>query len=341
MKPPGVANVTLLLIIKIVGLIVGAVATIDRARDVSKTARDKQRLILFATLGFGVALVAELVDASQNRKRAFEAIDRNNALLAEVQRTLHPLFPLNVNVDFRASLSEDATRVFGTQLEKKYQREPDANPRIAWLYPEEPDFPTCKKDPVAFQIVSAYLSSVFRLYSRQRSKRGEFQKADIEFSVIPEFHNVPSGKGVIIGSDEARRRRVRDREYIFSPGHGLYIHHPFQKIDFVDTKNTTEMMSADDLMGATLEIAIQPIDPSENDCKPVIPAQTGWISLANVGITLPGWRRLVIDHQRFTLVAPSKDSEDWIRYRFVIPESKSEFEKLIREEPIWVTAERQ
>ena len=33
---------------------------------------------------------------------AIESKNRNNALLAEVERTLHPLFPLSVDVRFRA-----------------------------------------------------------------------------------------------------------------------------------------------------------------------------------------------------------------------------------------------
>jgi hypothetical protein len=141
--------------------------------------------------------------------------------------------------------------------------------------------------------------------------------------------------------DEVVRRRVADRDYLFSPDWGLYVRDSDggRKIDFVDSKNTTDMVSADDLPGATLEIATQPIDPSDDYCQPVIRAETEWITFAGASITLPGWRHLSIDRQMFNPIG--KDQDDWTRYRFVFPEKKSQFAELVRDEPPWTTASRQ
>lgn len=231
---------TPLLSIKILGLIVGALASVVAIRKDSNAIGAKRLATLLAVLGFGVAVVAELVDASQKQQAAIETTNKNNALLAEVQRTLHPLFPLSVDVRFRASLSGDATRAFRTALEQKYQREHPQNPDIpiVWLDPEESDFPTCKKDPVALQIVSAKLGSMVRLYSRQRTKDGRFEQADVEFCPCPELRDIPSGKTLIVMTNEARRRMVTNRDYLFSPDQGLYMRDGGRKIDFVDSKNT-------------------------------------------------------------------------------------------------------
>jgi len=329
-----------LLIVKIVGLIVGVIATIGRARKDSKVDGEKRWAMRLAVLGFGVAVIAELVDTSVKQRAAENATNRNNALLAEVQRSLHPLFPLSVDVRFRAPLRSEQTKAFRSALEKEYQHQrlEDPNSRIIWLHTEEPYFPSPKKDPVAFQIVAAELGATVSIYSRQHTRDGQFEQPDIEFSPCPICRYVKPRQLVI--DDKAHRQRLEDRTSLFSPDQGLYMSDGAIKIDFVDAKSSTEMVSVDDLMGATLEITPQPLDPPDEDCKPATCAQPSEISFAGIAIILPGWRQLVIDHQKFTPVPPSKEWPDLPRYRFVIPEQKDQFDKLIRDERIWKAAEQ-
>jgi hypothetical protein len=254
-------------------------------------------------------------------------------LLAEVQRSLHPLFPLSAEVAFRAPLTAEETRGFRTTLERLYQLEHPQNPDIPIVYfhPDDSIFPTCAKDSVAVQIVSANLSSEMRLYSRQRTKDGRFDQADVEFCPCPERQDSPPDRPSAIMVDDARRRKINKREYEFSLTHGLYMSDGGRKIEFAEAQSTTDMVSVDDLFGATLEVAIQPIDPSDDYCRPIISAQTEWVTLDSAAITLPGQRRVVIDRDKFTRIGPSKDG--WIRYRFIIPQNKVEFENLINNRP--------
>lgn len=337
-----------LVVLKIVGLIVGAVASVLAARQDPKAVGKRRGAIIVIGLGFGVAVVTELVDTSQKQNAAREAMERNNAVLAEVQRTLHPLFPLSINVRWRAALTNDATRAFRTQLEQIYKRDARRIGDVVALYPSDPEFPTCKNDPVGFEIVSAVLSSEVRFYSRQRTKEARFQEADVRFSPSIQ-RDFPSeigdaGKAALRMPGDFQRRIIeeRGRDYLFSLDHGLFMSDGYQKIVFVDSKNTTDMVSVDDLLGATLEIVTEPLRP-EDKCPSGIPAQSEWITFAGIAIILPGWRQLVIDHQMFTVSAPPKDSKDWSnspRYRFKVPEQKSEFEKLIKDERIEVAAAR-
>ena len=125
---------------------------------------------------------------------------------------------------------------------------------------------------------------------------------------------------------------VDSRDYTFGLDRGLHMSDGGRKIDFVESKNTAETVSVDDLLGSTLEVATQPIDPSDDYCQPVISRDTEWITFAGLAVTLPGWRQMFIDRSRFTSVDPSKEWNEWVRYRFTIPEDKQEFERLLRDE---------
>jgi hypothetical protein len=330
---------TWLTAIKIVGVIIGGVSSLRVASKPSNATKEKRLATILAVLGLGVAVSAELVDNSQKQLAAIEATNRNNALLAEVQRTLHPLFPLRIDVRFLAPLSGDKMQAFRSTLVRKYQRELKENPQppVAWLHPEDPEFPQSKKDPVAFEIALADLDSIVRLYSSQQTKRGRLDKADVEFCPCPVSHAFPNQ---VLDNSVVTRWRSRNRVYVFNPEHGLYMSDGDQKIDFVDSKNTTELVSADDLLGATLEIETVPIEPDPDDSPEAIRTRNDGIKFAGVSIVLPGWRRLAIDRQMFTIISPPPSSPESTIYRFVIPGGKAEFDRLIRDEPIWVTAGR-
>jgi hypothetical protein len=282
---------------------------------------------------------AEIIDTSQKQLAAIEATNRNNALLTEVQRTLHPLFPLRIDVRFLAPLSGDKMQAFRSALVRKYRRELQESPKtsVVWLHPEDPEFPYQTKDPVAFEIALADLGSMVRLYSSQQTKSGRLEKADVEFCPCRISRAFPNQ---VLDNRVVTRWTSRNREYLFNPDHGLYMSDGDQKIDFVDSKDTTEVVSADDLLGATLEIETVPIEPDPDDSPEAIRARNEWIRFAGVSIVLPGWRRLVINPQMFTIISPSPSSPESTIYRFVIPGSKAEFESMIRDEPIWVAAGR-
>ena len=332
---------TALLIIKIVGLIVGAVASAVAARQDAKASGKKRNAVILIVVGFSVAVAAELVDASQKQKNALDATRRNNELLAEVQRTLHPLYPLGVNLRWRAVLTN--APAFRTQLEQIYKRQNPGSADVVYLYSSDSEFPSCGKDPIGFAIVSAALASTVQLYSRQRTKAGRFEEADVKFSPsvkrdFPETRGF--GKGTVAAGGDLQRHRIESRDYLFSRANGLLMSDGYQKIDFVDGKNTTDVVSVDDLPGATLEVATESIDPSDDPCQSTAPAGSESITFAGIAIILPGWRQLVIDPQMFTSIGPTKDWPDWSRYRFTFPEQKSEFEKLIKDERLEVVAGR-
>jgi len=74
-KAGGAVNT--LLIIKILGLIVGAIAAVRGKRGDPNSPREKRLTVAFVMLGFGAAVVAELVSASQSQTAA--ALDKREA----------------------------------------------------------------------------------------------------------------------------------------------------------------------------------------------------------------------------------------------------------------------
>ena len=241
-----------ILVVKFLGLVVGVIGSLSNVWKDSDDGRNKRRATLLTVLGFGVALTAELVDASEKQKAAIESTKRNNELLAEVERTLRPLFPLSVDVGFRAPLADNATHALRSALERKYQREHDRDRRtsITWLHPEEPEFPSAKNDPEAFEIVAAALSSRLRLFSNQRTKAGALDRPDIEFFPDPLYRDDRFKHVALISGQEVLRIRLAERDYLFTPDLGLYMSDRDVKVDFVDSRSTTDLVSVDDLLGA-------------------------------------------------------------------------------------------
>ena len=96
-----------LMIIKVVGVLIGGLAALQEMTKQKEGGKERsRRAILLLVLGLGSAVAAEVVDLTIKRKADEQTLQRNSDLLAQVQRSLHPLFPLTVHVFFNSLLTE-------------------------------------------------------------------------------------------------------------------------------------------------------------------------------------------------------------------------------------------
>lgn len=322
---------TILLAVKILGLVIGVVASV-RQLSRKKTGAPEERkgiALLLVLLGFGTAIVAELIDASNRERSAQEALKRNNELLAEVQRTLHPLFPLYVDVAFTAPLTGAPMSALRSRLEAKFKDEQSRDPKVpfVWLHPPgEPLFPRCESEPLAHNVLNAELSSAIKLYGREKTKAQLFDDPDIKFCPCPQLRFYPGGV-MVSKSGELPDKWLEARDFAFNPATGLKIDDGSREINLSDVdKSSGEMVSVDDLIGATLEVEVffEMGECGRNETAP----EKDTIRFTGMTIMLPGYRRLFIDRSKFTELSVSEKGG---RYRFSFPTTKDEFAKLLRE----------
>ena len=114
----------ILMIIKIVGILIGGLAALQElTKDKQEGKQPSRQAILLLVLGLGSAVAAEMVDITIKRKTDQQMLERNSELLSQVQRTLHPLFPLTLHVTFSTPLTEPHAQPLRHLLETRLAEE--------------------------------------------------------------------------------------------------------------------------------------------------------------------------------------------------------------------------
>lgn len=321
---------TALTIIKVLGILVGGLAALremTKEKDGGADKRSRLALLLFA-LGLSSAIAAEVVDLAIKRKSGEEALQRNNELLADVERTLHPLFPLTVHVTYNSSLTEPHAAPLRHLLETKLAEEK----RTAEAKGQDKDLlsvgirsgdtsPSQTDDPFGFGLVQADIGSWVRLYGKEKTAKSKFEQDDLNFCVCPFMHRESK-------LEEYSRVVLENRRILFDPKRGLDFDDGEVQVNFADANSHGAIASSDDLYGAMLELEVDatfgipiPVGMELNNF-------TDFFTLNGLELGLPGNQRIWIKGNRFSR-SVDKNQRQTVHYRFQLPSSRAEFEKLI------------
>ncbi len=260
-------------------------------------------------------------------KEGKKAVERNNQMMAEVERTIHPLFPLEIKVIYRAPLTDRTTRPFRQTLEGKLKtaklQKPDEdidllslNPKYASTYPSQ------NTEPLGYGLVTADLGAWIRFYTKGKTLNHNFKEDDADFCYCPLKTSKLVSAEDVDRTDELVKERFKNRQILFDPETGLRFDDGVDKIDLMGANAGGDFISSDDLYGATIQIEARPFIEVYRQYGRVA---NDLILLEGCFIKLPGNRAIWIKGDRFSA---TKD-KDQLLYRFTFPGSRQDFNKLL------------
>jgi len=257
-----------------------------------------------------------------------KAVVRNDQMLAQVERTIHPLFPLEIKLVYLAPLSDGVTMPFRqrlqAQLEAAKRKYPDRDVDYVSLKSQNPEFyPSRETDPLGYGLVTADLCAWIRFYTKHKTARRDFNNEDASFSYCPVGTSRPLVSDEEVDRElEITRERLKNRYISFDPKSGLRFDDGIDKIDLTTANADGDFISSDDLYGATIQIEARPFIEVYRKSSRVA---NDLILLAGCWIKLPGNRTLWIQGDRFS---KTKDKA-LLLYRFTFPASRQDFNKLL------------
>jgi len=325
-----------LVFVKLLGLGVAAVSGLVEIGRKSRSDRRAKIAIALVLAGFGTAAVAEIFDTVAKRRDSAQALERNTELLKEVQRNLHPLFPLFVNIRFRAPLDSDETseakRVFEVALAEARAADINNDVDLLDIHPAEPQpYATCAANPLGYAISASDLDAWVRFYSRSKTAARDFERDNTNFCPCPwlnpytELGTERAPERVRAASDEEDYTPawLPGREVLYDSDRGLELNDGDAFVSFDRANSDGYVVSVDDLPGSTLEIETRPF---LQQCEGVRDGgvRHDLISFSSVTLGLPGNRRAYLPADKFVR-APLRDE---LVYRYTFPTNAEEFERL-------------
>lgn len=274
-------------------------------------------------------IAGDLQDSLTLQKEEGEkAAVRNDQMLAQVERTIHPLFPLEMRLVYLAPLSDGVTMPFRqklqAQLEAAKRKYPDRDADYISLRSQNPEsYPSRETDPLGYGLVTADLCAVIRFYTKHKTARRDFENEDASFSYCPVGTSRPLISDEEVDREvEITRERLKNRRLSFDPDSGLRFDDGIDKIELATANAGGDFISSDDLYGATIQIEARPFIKVHRKYSRVA---NDMILLAGCWIKLPGNRTLWIQGNRFS----KTEAKNELLYRFTFPATRRDFNKLL------------
>ena len=234
-------------------------------------------------------------------QRAAKSAEQAQKIIKDLDRSLHPLFPLKVHATFLADLRPGIYAAYRERLIKAASAdEESAGPELAV---DSPLFPDKKRDEKAYNLLMAPPQmSVWFIQHPVAPEWYDKQEPDVNFVL----ENTAADPPLAVGQKAIARPKI-DKEYGFDKDGIVSIRFPAETIK-APSYSDGHMVSTLDLLGSRMAIHISP-----------------WFTLYSVSIELPGGLEMQFHEKDFQHIAGR--SEGLLIFTF--PKTKEDFSKLI------------
>jgi len=202
-------------------------------------------------------------------QRAAESAEHAQKIISDLDRSLHPLFPIKIHATFQADLREPLYAAYRERLIKAAP----ADEESPWpeLGPDTSLFPDRNRERYAFNLLMAPPQMSVFLVRNPAESPGSFEKKEPDLNFV--LKSTAPDPPLPVGKRPSPRPKI-DREYGFSKVGVVSIHFPTETISKPDYSNG-QIVSDLDLLGARMKIEI-----------------SRWFTLSLISIELPGGREI-------------------------------------------------
>ena len=232
------------------------------------------------------------------RKLSKQQIEGFGRTIADLDRSLHPLFPLRIHSTFIADLRHPLYAAYRERLVKAAPADEESSwPELA---ESTPLFPDKTRERAAYNLLMA--PAQMRVFIAQNAAESPYWHPDLSFKL----KNTSSDAPVPVGQTASPRAKIF-AEYSFSKKGVVSIAFPTETINASDCFSNGRIVSAVDLKGARMSIEVSPR------------FKLSWIS-----IELPGSNEIQLKRKNFK---QSNDSGHML-YTFLFPKAEERMSKL-------------
>ncbi len=304
----------LLPLLKLLGLLFTAFFGIaehlnKRKRSLNSESTRKKWGIIAILVSFLVAAGAELIDdigkiheAAVSEKRYTEANEKTQRIIADLDRSLHPLLPIRVSITIKLNTQSHLFDALRTKIINETRK-------TDWkrLILNGDLFPNRNSDPQSYALLTAQpRPTIFLTKSPRHNVFPANQDVDLTF--------------VLKNSIESPQldQELKERYYTYDKSGDIFVEFPVE--DFSKAVYSSgEIISTSDLPGSQISIWIYPY---------ASPEISKYISVSSLDIIFPGNQEIILD----SLKLDSKKNhayirqQGWFSYRF--PNTKKGLQKL-------------
>jgi hypothetical protein len=323
-------------VLKLLGLLLTAFFAISqhfREQDKSPELerRNRRWSITAILLSLTVAASAELIgvilkkeEATNAAKRAAESAEQTRQIVSDLDRSLHPLFPIKIKPGFRVELRHPSLASFRERLINAIPADKDVAPLV--LAPSTPQFPNRNLEPEAYGLLTADPQVKVFIVRHPTDPPVSIDKevVDLSFDLKTTLPRPP----VPAGGKVSPRVKI-DKDYGYSKEGFVTIGFPSETINVSDCFSKGTIVSPSDLVGSRMFIEIEPIMeglkvavsvPDEGPSDPADLRKLGesfeidWLDIELPGIQefqlhKKDFERVTFDHRSFFIYTFPKTKE--------------------------------
>jgi hypothetical protein len=231
-----------------------------------------------------------------------------------LDRSLHPLFPLQISIVFRAELTDPSLASFRQRIVEAVPSDEELpHPELT---PGSKLFPDKIRDAVAYTLLTADLQAKVFFIRKAASPALSPDREDPNLSFSLKVTNSPSS------SPNAHKVESvsSSRSYGYSRDGVITIYFPYETINASDCYSDGQMISTSDLLGSRMRVHISPSYGIDGKYGPAVEATFESMELDLMDIIVPGDQEIQLHKEDF--------KRHGYEFEFTFPETKDDLSKL-------------
>lgn len=282
-----------------------------------------------------VAAGAEIIDVTSKKHEATEAANRaaesarqTQQIVNDLDRSLHPLFPIKIKPVFKVELNHPSLASYRDRLVKAFPANEEAlAPELA---PGSPLFPDRNREPVAYALLTAAPQTTIFLVRNPANPPVPIGNEEPDLSIS--LKNTSAEPPATAGHKQKPGTKV-EIEYGYTKDGSVSIEYPTETINVTDHYSKGKIISPSDLLGSQMSIEIWPaigiglVAPAR-DQSPIghddMDSLSESFGISWIDIELPGSQEIQLQSKDFERV-PYRGHNVYV---YTFPKTKEELSKM-------------